>query len=861
MITTQKTPYASDDVDALLDPLIQAWMRQRFGDYALTQRYGVPLIHAGTNTLISAPTGSGKTLTAFLSTLNELLRLSKRDRLEDKIYCIYISPLKALNNDIKRNLEDPLKELETLAGHPLGIRVAVRTGDTSQSQRTKMLKTPPHILITTPESLAILLATTKFKHHLKDIRWVVVDEVHALAENKRGVQLSICLERLQNHAGRFTRVGLSATIAPLDVIAQWLVGYEQDTPRDCTVCNVDYAKKLDLTVVTPVEDITAATHEELEEGLYRTLHEHIESHTTTLVFTNTRSATERIVHGLTERHPDLYSGAIAAHHGSLSAAHRLRVEDRLKRGELKAVVCSTSLELGIDIGAIDLVVLVGSPKSVARLIQRVGRAGHRLHETAVGRIIATDRDDLVECAVMTRCALRGDIDTLHVPENALDVLAQQLYGIAIEGGQFVDNVYALITRSYCYRNLSRKDFDAVLGYLAGDYLELRDRHVYAKIWVSDDGQKMGKRGRQARVIYATNVSVIPDESYISVKLGQEKIGEVEEAFLERLKKGDVFVLGGTTYVYKYSRGQVAHVAAAHGRLPTVPSWYSEMLPLSYELAGEIRRFRGLMKERFESGTDRQALIGFIEEYLSCSPKTAQSIHQYFWEQHNYRHIPAKDELVVEYCRGFKKKYVIVHSLMGRRVNDALSRAIAYAAGKRQRRNVAVSLADQGFYLQSESGKINIPQALADLAASESLRGLLAHALDSSDVLVRRFRHCAARALMILRHYKGRTKTVGRQQVGSKILYSFVKRLDPDFPILREARREVLDDLMDVDHATFILEEITAGRITVSAIDTDVPTPFAQGLVSRAYMDVLRVEERREFIKRMQQSILMQIRSR
>ena len=892
MIEFMSKPYKDEEIIRSMHPLVKEWFLKKFKTFAPPQKYSILNVHSRINTLISSPTGSGKTLSAFLAIINELIGLSEHKILEDKVYCIYISPLKALANDIHRNLIEPLTEIEDLAGNKLGIRVGVRTGDTTSSKKQSMLLKPPHILITTPESLAIMLSSIKFKEKLKDAQWCIVDEIHALASSKRGAHLSLSLERLQSQTN-FTRIGLSATVAPLEEVAKFLVGFDVETgkPRDCKIVDVNFAKQLDLKVLSPVKNLITATYEDISTETYKLIDQLVQSHKTTLIFTNTRSATERVVHHLKERFPKHYmkledvkeeaatkeiaelkeeastgtddgeiggyKSLIGAHHGSLSKEHRLNVEEMLKKGELRVVVSSTSLELGIDIGYIDLVILLGSPKSVARALQRIGRSGHKLHDTAMGRIIVMDRDDLVECSVLLKAALERKIDKIDMPRNCLDVLAQQILGIALEEQKPIDDVLKIIRGSYNFHELTKASFLDIVSYLAGEYASLEDRYVYAKIWYDKETGMMGKKGKMTRVIYMTNIGTIPDETNVKVKVNNSLIGYIAEPFLERLRRGDIFVLGGNTYEFLHTKGMTAYVRATTNRPPTVPSWYSEMLPLSYDLALEIQKFRRLMEEHLRYDTKKEDVVDFIHSYLYVDEYSANSIYEYFNEQFLFAEIPHDKKIVIEHysdTRGDKK--IIFHTLFGRRVNDVLSRAFAFVVSKINKKDVELGVSDNGFYI-STNKSVQIAGTFARIK-SKDLRRLMSFALDKTEVLNRRFRHCAARALMILRAYKGHTKSVGKQQSSSRILLSAVKKISNDFPILEEARREVLEDLMDIRHAEEVLELVEKGDIRVIEVFTEIPTPFAFNLVAMGYADIMKMEDRLAFLKRMHNMVLAKI---
>lgn len=857
----------SKEIMDSLDPLIKEWFFKRYKDFSLPQKYGVMPIWERKNILISAPTGGTKTMTAFLSILNYLVTIARKNELQEKVYAVYISPLKALNNDIAKNLKEPLEEIEELAKSKKielqKINVAVRTGDTTAADKTKMLKKSPHILITTPESLAIVLNSTKFVEKLKELEFLILDEIHALS-NKRGVHLSLSVERLNEISTiKPVRIGLSATVAPLEEVAKFLVGFENGKPRDCMIADVQFTKKMDLSVLSPVSDLIDTTAEKNNLGLYNLLDNLIQSHKTTVIFTNTRSGTERVIHHLKEKFPTKYlNDNIGAHHSSLSKEVRFNIEEKLRKGELKVVVTSTSLELGIDIGYVDLVILLGSPKSVARALQRTGRAGHRLHEISEAKLVVTDRDDLVECSVLLKEAMEGKIDRVQIPHNCLDVLAQQIFGMAIEKVWGSADMLRLIKQSYCYHSLTTEDFYSVISYLAGEY-ELNARNVYAKIWYDEKTGQIGKRGKLARVLYMTNVGTIPDESYVNVIAARpsEKrdmiMGSIDEGFLERIKKGDVFVLGGQKYEFLYSKGMNAYVNAAVSRAPTIPSWFSEMLPLSFDLALAIQRFRRLMDEKFHGKKPKDEIIEFIKEYLHLKDTTsAKSIYAYFNEQYKYAKIPHIGRLLIEYWTDGDKHYVIFHSLFGRRINDALSRAIGYAVGQFGGRDIEMGINDNGFFLASTE-KMQIEKALRELN-SKNIHDVLEEAVAKTEVFKRRFRHCATRGLMILRNYAGRHKSVGKQQVGSHFLLAAAQKASKDFPILREAKREIMEDVMDIQNTKLVLDWMKDGKIKTEIITSDYPSPFALSLIIQGHADLMKIEDKIDFLKRMHQKIVDRI---
>lgn len=860
-------PRTKQEIEKIFNPLVREWFFSRFSEFSEPQLYGVMPIYERKNILISAPTGSTKTLTAFLSILNYLVNLAEKNELEDKVYAVYVSPLKALNNDIFINLETPLKEIKEIAKkHNIklqDIRVAVRTGDTTSEQKTAMLKKSPHILITTPESLAIILSSSRFIDLLKAVEFLILDEIHALASNKRGVHLNLSIERLNDLSIiKPVRIGLSATIAPIEEIAKYLVGYDNDKERDCLIADIQTIKKMDLKVLCPVSDLIDTSAGQMHKGLYELLDDLIQKHKTTLIFTNTRSATERVINHLKEMFPTKYLDDIGAHHSSLSKESRFNIEQRLREGKLKVVVTSTSLELGIDVGYIDLVILLGSPKSVARALQRTGRAGHKLHDISKGRLVVLDRDDLIECSVLLKEGIEKRIDKVQIPKNCLDVLSQHIYGMAIQQKWNIDDMLNVIKSSYCYHSLKRNDFLSVISYLAGEYA-LDSRDVYAKIWYDSSTKEIGKRGKLARMIYMTNIGTIPEESFINVKIAMpvdrkdETIGKIDEGFLERLKKNDVFVLGGNKYQFLYTRGMNLYVNASVQKQPTIPSWFSEMLPLSFDLACAIQHFRKLMDEKFEVKKSEKDIKEFIKDYLYVDENSVNAVYNYFYEQYNYAKIAHEYRLLIEHFSERTKHYIIFHSLYGRRVNDALSRAIAYLVAQERARDVELGISDNGFFLASPD-KMQVEKALK-LLTSENIKEVLEQAVEKTEVFKRRFRYCAARSLMILRNYKGRSKTAGKMQFKSGFLLGAVQKVSKEFPILREAKREVLEDLMDIENAKKVLDWIKENRVKIEVLHKELPSPFAFNLVMQGHADLMKVEDKVEFLKRMHKAIIERIK--
>ncbi len=852
MIERIDRTYTKDEVMGMMEPLISTWFNERFDDLTIPQAKAIPVIHQRRNVLVSSPTGSGKTLTAFTSIINELTRYAREGVLEERVYCIYISPLKALANDVNRNLNTPLAEMrEVAAQHDLNIpdiRVAVRSGDTSQADRQKMVRHPPHILITTPESLALILAAPKFKESFKKVEWVILDEIHDICDSKRGAFLSLTLERLREHCETdFTRIGLSATLAPIEAIAGYLVGCNPDgSVRDAVLIESGSKKELDLKVICPANDMTALSSDIVNSMMYDTLKELIDQHETTLVFTNTRSGAESVVYKLKERGLE----NIEVHHSSLGKEIRLDVEERLKRGEIKCVVSSTSLELGIDIGSVDLVCQIGSPKSVAKGLQRIGRSGHSFGKVAKGRLLVFDPDDLVECAVMCRAAHRSDVDRVGIPENCLDVLSQTVVGMSLDKRWDTDEAYALVKGSYCYRDLTRSDFDSVLKYLGSkDDFE----GVYSKIWYDVEEKQFGKK-KGSRMIYFMNIGTIPEEANYRVITSHGSVaGELSEKFVERLSPRDVFVLGGRSFEFVRSKGMTAYVKEANGRKPTVPSWAGEMLPRSFDLSMDIAVFRKEMASRIKMPDDEA--IKSISEEFDVNAGSARSILSYFREQEAVAgFIPDSDNLAIEeYIDPSGNQKLVFHFPFGRRVNDALSRAYAYRMTGMIGANVSVTISDDSFMLGCPR-RFDMSLIPGLIKASE-LEQVLRKSLKDSEIFKLRFRHTAARSFMILRNYMGRPISVNRQQVRSTYLLEMLGDME-DVPVIEETYREVMEDDMDIKNAEYVLNLLDSKKMGLRLINySGTPSPFAHSAILSGFSDIVLMEDRSALLRELHRKVL------
>ncbi|HVY55476.1 MAG TPA: DEAD/DEAH box helicase, partial [Thermodesulfobacteriota bacterium] len=580
---------------------VAEWFKKEFDAPTEIQEKAWPEIKKRKNTLISAPTGSGKTLAAFLSAIDDLVKAALDGSLPDKTQIVYVSPLKALSNDIEKNLQRPLKGIEeelAKAGFPeIGIRAQVRTGDTPASARTRMTKTPPHILITTPESLYLILTSKNGREMLSEVHTLIVDEVHALVGSKRGSHLALSVERLESLvSGELVRIGLSATQKPIETTARFLVGAGREAENGapgCTVIDTGHRRELDLSLEIPRSPLTAVMSNEVWEEIYERLEELIKSHKTTLIFVNTRRLSERMTHNLTER---FGANVIAAHHGSISKELRLDAEQRLKSGELKAIIATASLELGIDIGAVDLVCQIGSPKSISTFLQRVGRSGHTIHGTPRGKIFPLSLDELAECAALFDAVKRGELDSIIMPEKPLDVLAQQIVAEVSCGERLEGELYSMLVRAYPYRDLSRSEFDDVVKMLALGFAAQKGRRAAYIHHDMVNGRLRTKKG--SRIAAVVSGGTIPDSFDYDVILEPTGtfIGTVNEDFAIESTAGDIFLLGNHSWrIIKVNGGKV-RVEDAGGLPPTIPFWFGEAPGRSPEFSAAVSRLREEISE-------------------------------------------------------------------------------------------------------------------------------------------------------------------------------------------------------------------------------------------------------------------------
>src|SRR5216117_3183929 len=841
-------------------PVIERWFSNRFAEPTEPQQRAWPVIQQGGDVLIAAPTGSGKTFAAFLSAIDGLVRQGLKGELKDETQVLYVSPLKALSNDVQKNLAEPLAEIRAgleAAGLPdVAVRTLLRTGDTPQADRQAMLKQPPHILVTTPESLYLILTSERARDMLRTVRTVIVDEIHAVARDKRGSHLALSLARLDALTGkRSQRIGLSATQKPIEDIAAFLAGTRHPTPDTCII-DAGHARSLDLAIEIPSSPLEAVMAAEVWDEIYERLVQLIGEHRTTLVFVNTRRLAERVTLHLSER---LGAEHVTSHHGSLSKEKRLDAETRLKEGKLKALVATASLELGIDIGTIDLVIQVGSTRSIATLLQRVGRAGHRLGAIPKGRIFPLSRDELIECAALLRATRGGRLDRLIIPERPLDILAQQIVAMAACEEWDEDRLYDVVRGAHPYRGLSRQDFDAVVHMLAEGFTTRRGRRG---AYVHYDGVNRRLRGRRgARLAALTSGGAIPDLGDYRVVLEPTEtfVGTLNEDFAIESMPGDIFQLGNASYrITRVESGQV-RVEDAQGLPPSIPFWVGEAPARTAELSQEVSRSWQEVDARLG---DPAVAIGWLCDATGVAEPAARQIVEYLAASKRILGVtPTQQTLVLE--RFFDEAggmQLVLHAPFGSRVNLAWGLALR----KRFCRSFNFELqaaATEDAIVLSLGPQHSFPlDDVFHYLKPETAEHLLVQAMLDAPMFGSRWRWNATRALAVLRARGGKKVPTPLQRMEAEDLVAAVfpdqlacpenlvgDREIPDHPLVKQTIEDCLLEAMDFPGLKRVLEEMEAGRCALVARDTPEPSPLSHEALNAkpyAFLDDAPLEERR-----------------
>jgi ATP-dependent helicase Lhr and Lhr-like helicase len=845
-------------------PAVARWFEQTLGAPTSAQQRGWEAIRQRRHTLIAAPTGSGKTLAAFLIALDDLLREGLAGGLSDDVRVVYVSPLKALSADIHKNLAEPRAAIRRIA-RDMGlesprITAAVRTGDTPASERAAMLRTPPHLLVTTPESLYLLLTSERSRQTLRSVRTVIVDEIHAVIGTRRGAHLALTLERLAHVARNpIVRIGLSATQHPIDEVARYLVGTTKvGAPRaqpDCVIVDEGHRRRMDLALELPSSPLEAVMAHEVWQEYYDRLAQLIRQHKTTLVFVNTRRMVERVARHLGER---LGDDAIAAHHGSLSKERRLHAEDRLKTGQLAALVATASLELGIDIGHVDLVCQIGSPNRISTFLQRVGRAGHTIAGTPKGRLFPVSRDDLVECAAILRAVDRGELDRLIAYDAPLDVLAQQIVAESACEDWAEDDLFELIRRAWPYRTLARKDYDAVVQMLAEGFTTRRGRRG-ALVHRDEVNRRMLGR-RSARLTALTSGGAIPENADYRVLLDPDElfIGTLNEDFAIESMAGDVFQLGNSSWrILQVGRG-IVRVADAKGAPPNIPFWLGEAPPRSAELSAGVSELRRELGERLEEADVAQWLV----DRSGLSMAAAEQIVGYFRDAHRALGVlPTQDTLVLE--RFFDESggmQLVLHAPFGSRITKAWGLALRKRFCRQFNFELQAAATEEGLLL-SLGPQHSFP--LADVFRylhPATVRDVLIQAFLDAPVFQTRWRWNATISLAVPRSRGGKKVAPQLQRIQADDLLAAAfpdaaaclenipgDREVPDHPLVQQTVRDCLEEAMDLVGLVGILERIHRGEIRCVSRDTPEPSVLSHEILTArpyAFLDDAPLEERR-----------------
>ena len=852
-------------------PLVRDWFVSRFGTPTEPQQYGWPHIASGKTTLISAPTGSGKTLAAFLICIDRLVRKALTGALLDGTEVLYVSPLKALSNDIQKNLETPLGEILHLAGQRgllmPEIRTAVRTGDTLAHERRAMLTRPPHILVTTPESLYILLTAAKSREVLRNVTSVIVDEIHAVADDKRGAHLALSLERLDHLTGRqVTRIGLSATQKPVELIAHFLAGGGRADP---VIVQIGHRRELDLAVEVPSSELGAVASNEMWGEIYDRLSVLARQHRSTLIFVNTRRLAERVAHHLGER---LGREAVAAHHGSLSRKLRLAAEKKLKAGEIRALVATASLELGIDVGNIDLVCQIGSPRSISVGLQRIGRAGHWRGAVPKGRIFATTRDELLECAALVRAIRQGDLDRIAIPQSPMDILTQQIVAMCAAEEWNEDQLFHTVRRAYPYQDLTRADFDEIVQMLSEGIASTRGRYGAYLHHDSVNGILRARRG--SRLAAITSGGAIPENSLYTVIAQPEgaTVGTVDEDFAVESLAGDIMLLGNTSWRIRRVQSGSVLVEDAQGAAPNVPFWRGEAPGRTDELSTHLAEVRekisalvpySVLNADQQSAARLTAAVHWLKFECGLDDMGAEQAVEYIVAgRAELGTVPTQTAVIAE--RFFDESggmQLIIHAPFGARINKAWGLALRKRFCRSFNFELQAAATDNGLNI-SLSEQHSFP--LADVFRflhPDSVRSVLEQALLASPLFITRWRWDAGRALALLRFHRGKKIPPQIQRMRADDLLAAVfpeaqacpENLAagdiniPAHPLIREVMKDVLTEALDVEGLDRVLRDIERGRITCLAVDAPAPSQFSHEILNAnpyAYLDDAPLEERR-----------------
>ena len=810
---------------SVLGDLAGTWFRETFGEPTPAQELAWPALARGESALVVAPTGSGKTLAAFLVFLDRLAREPERER--EGVRVLYVTPLKALGNDIHRNLEVPLEGMsriaERLGQASPGITMGIRSGDTPQRDRTRMTKTPPDIMITTPESLFLMLTSERASKTLASVDAVIVDEVHALAPNKRGAHLALSLERLAWLTGRpIQRIGLSATVRPAERVAAWLAGQERGEPRPIQVLDSGGRKEIDLTIASPVDDFRELPGESVWPSVFDQLHELVRDHKSTLIFVNNRRLAERSARQINERAGEEIA---RVHHGSLSREKRYEVEEMLKSGQLPALVSTSSMELGIDIGSIDLVVQIESPKSVTAGLQRVGRAGHLVGEVATGRIIPKYRPDLVDAAAVARGMLRREIETTEVPEGCLDILAQQIAGTVSVADWNEKQLLELAKGAYPFRELDHGRFEAVLGMLSGKYPAARFGELRPRVvWNRSNGEVRARPG--TRMLAVTNAGAIPDRGYFRVIHAGTgaRLGELDEQFVFEARPGDSFLLGSAVWRIEHIGRDEVLVNDAPGAMPTLPFWEGDIAGRPYEQGVRFGEFLTEASARLDDAD----VESWLREECALDERAASNLRTFLAEQRDAAgELPThRRVLIEEFDDELGDRRVVVHSPFGSRVHHAWMLVVRARIRDAENLDVESLAHDDGFMLRLPGRDSPAPlDLITRLPDDEELDELLLRELQISPIFGALFRECAARALLLPRRMPDKRTPMWLQRIRAQDLMQLVKRYG-EFPILLEAYREAWDDLLRVRDFRKVADGLRTGEIAVHHFASDIPSPFA-----------------------------------